>query len=380
MARWPDHYVIALTGNIGTGKSVVRKMLEHLGAFTIDADALAHRVIAPGGPGYNAVTRTFGEWVVGPDGQINRQRLGRIVFSDPEALAKLESIIHPYVRQAVDLLINRSPARLAVIEAIKIIETGLARECDALWVVHAPAALQARRLVEKRKLSPAEAQQRIAAQNPQTEKLKSADVVIDNSGGFEETWAQVQAAVSKLGLAAATPAPAPTVTATPAGALAVRRARPGDATTIAALIAQATNNSRRLQRADVIAAFGDKAFMLAEAAGRPAALAGFKVENLVARVDELYFLTAAPLATAARPLLEAVEQSARELQCEAALVFVTPAQAEAATAALGPSGYAPATPESLRVDAWRDAARESMPAGSTLLFKKLREDRVLRPV
>jgi len=277
MARWPDHYVIALTGNIGTGKSVVRKMLEHLGAFTIDADALAHRVIAPGGPGYNAVTRTFGEWVVGPDGQINRQRLGRIVFSDPEALAKLESIIHPYVRQAVDLLINRSPARLAVIEAIKIIETGLARECDALWVVHAPAALQARRLVEKRKLSPAEAQQRIAAQNPQTEKLKSADVVIDNSGGFEETWAQVQAAVSKLGLAAATPglaaatpAPAPTVTATPAGALAVRRARPGDATTIAALIAQATNNSRRLQRADVIAAFGDKAFMLAEAAGRSA--------------------------------------------------------------------------------------------------------------
>ena len=379
MARWPDRYVIALTGNIGTGKSVVRKMLEHLGAFTLDADALAHRVIAPGGPGYAAVQRTFGDWVVNPDGQINRARLGRIVFNDPEALARLEGIIHPYVRQAVDLLINRSPARLAVIEAIKIIETGLAKECDALWVVHAPPSVQVKRLVEKRKITPADAQQRIAAQNPQADKIKAADVVIDNSNGFEETWAQVQAAVNKLGLTPATPA-APTATATANGALTVRRARPGDAAAIAALIGQASQNGKALGRADVIAAFGDKAFMLGEIAGRPAALAGFKVENLVARIDELYFLAAAPLSVAARPLLESVEQSARELQCEAALVFVTPAQSEPAIAALGPSGYAPTTIDSLKVDAWREAARESMPAGATLLFKKLREDRVLRPV
>jgi dephospho-CoA kinase len=379
MPRWPDRYVIALTGNIGTGKSVVRKMLEHLGAFTLDADALAHRVIAPGGPGFTAVQRTFGEWVMGPDGQINRARLGRIVFNDPEALARLEGIVHPYVRQAVDLLINRSPARLAVIEAIKIIETGLARECDALWVVHAPPSVQARRLIEKRKLTQADAQQRIAAQNPQADKIKAADVVIDNSGGFEETWAQVQAAVNKLGLAPAAPA-ATTATATANGALTVRRARPSDAAAIATLIGQATQNGRKLGRGDVIAAFGDKAFMLGEVAGRPAALAGFKVENLVARVDELYFLTAAPLSIAARPLMESVEQSARELQCEAALVFVTPAQSEPAIAALGPSGYAPTTIDGLRVDAWREAARESMPADATLLFKKLREDRVLRPV
>ncbi len=380
MARWPDRYVIALTGNIGTGKSVVRKMLEHLGAFTLDADALAHRVIAPGGPGYAAVLRTFGDWVLAPDGQINRARLGRIVFSDPEALARLEGIIHPYVRQAIDLLINRSPARLAVIEAIKIIETGLAKDCDALWVVHASPAVQARRLVEKRKLSPVDAQQRIATQNPQADKVKAADVVIDNGGSFEETWAQVQAAINRLGLAAPVAAVAPTATATANGALTVRRARPADAAAIATLIGQATQNGRALKREDVIAAFGDKAFMLGEVGGRPAALAGFKVENLVARVDEMYFLTAAPLSVAARPLLESVEQSARELQCEAALVFATPAQSEQAIAALAPSGYAPATIETLRVDAWREAARESMPAGTTLLFKKLREDRVLRPV
>lgn len=216
--------------------------------------------------------------------------------------------------------------------------------------------MQAKRLIEKRKISPADAQQRIAAQNPQADKIKAADVVIDNSNGFEETWAQVQAAVNKLGLAPATPA-APTATATANGALTVRRARPGDAAAIATLIGQASQNGKALGRADVIAAFGDKAFMLGEIAGRPAALAGFKVENLVARVDELYFLAMAPLSVAARPLLESVEQSARELQCEAALVFVTPAQSEPAIAALAPSGYAPTTIDNLRVDAWREAAR-----------------------
>jgi dephospho-CoA kinase len=94
MSAWPGKYVIGLTGNIATGKSVVRKMLEHLGAYGIDADALGHRAMAKGAPGYKPIVKTFGEWILGPDGQINRSRLGKIVFSDPEALAALESILH----------------------------------------------------------------------------------------------------------------------------------------------------------------------------------------------------------------------------------------------------------------------------------------------
>jgi len=89
MSRWPSKYVIGLTGNIATGKSVVRKMLEHLGAFGLDADALAHQASAKGGPAYAQIIKLFGEWVVGEDGEINRARLGRLAFNDPEALARL---------------------------------------------------------------------------------------------------------------------------------------------------------------------------------------------------------------------------------------------------------------------------------------------------
>src|SRR5689334_2556895 len=87
LSNWPGKYVIGLTGNIATGKSVVRRMLEHLGAYTIDADALSHRVISRGAPGYQPVLETFGKWLLDKDGQINRDKLGSLVFADKEALA-----------------------------------------------------------------------------------------------------------------------------------------------------------------------------------------------------------------------------------------------------------------------------------------------------
>ncbi len=95
MSAWPGKFVIGLTGNIGTGKSVVRKMLEHLGAYGIDADALANRAIAKGSPAYQPVLDLFGKWILSADGQIDRAKLGRIVFSDPSALASLENAVHP---------------------------------------------------------------------------------------------------------------------------------------------------------------------------------------------------------------------------------------------------------------------------------------------
>ena len=91
MSKWPGKYIIGLTGNIATGKSVVRRMLEHLGAYTIDADALSHRAIAKDAPGYKPVIETFGKWILDSDGQSNRSKLGGLVFRDPEALSKLEN-------------------------------------------------------------------------------------------------------------------------------------------------------------------------------------------------------------------------------------------------------------------------------------------------
>src|SRR5512136_646616 len=107
LSKWPGKFVIGLTGNIATGKSVVRRMLEHLGAYGIDADALAHRAIAKGAPGYDKVIETFGRYLLTSEDQIDREKLGRLVFGDTEALTTLEGITHPLVIQAVDLLIKR---------------------------------------------------------------------------------------------------------------------------------------------------------------------------------------------------------------------------------------------------------------------------------
>jgi dephospho-CoA kinase len=383
--RWPGKYVIGLTGNIATGKSVVRKMLEHLGAFTIDADAFAHRAMAKGGPAYAAVVKTFGEWLLTPDGEVNRAYLGKIVFAEPAALAKLEAIVHPFVGQAIDVLLKRSKAPVAAIEAIKLIESGLAQECDALWVVNVPEPVQEARLIEKRKMSEAEAALRIAAQAPQAEKIKAATTVIDNSGTFEDTWTQVQAALARIVQPVGVPAaealaPAAAPVAPGAKEIKIRRGKPGDANAIAAFIKQVTDGQRSLTRADVMAAFGDKAYMLADYDGQLGAIVGWKVENLVTRVDEFYIAASTPLEQVASPLIDAVENAARELQCEAALVFVPTPLAQSVAQALSGLEYAPQTPEKLGVAAWKEAAKESMPPDTALIFKKLREDRVLKPI
>jgi dephospho-CoA kinase len=380
--RWPGKYIIGLTGNIATGKSVVRKMLEHLGAFGLDADALAHQVLAKGGPGNAPVAKLFGEWVVGADGGINRARLGKLVFADPEALAALEHIIHPLVSKGLDFLISRSRANVVVIEAIKLIESGWAQDVDALWVVNASESVQVARLVEKRKMSPVEAKQRLTAQGPQTDKLKAAKFIVDNSGSFDDTWAQVQAAFGKV----VQPGTADTtqVISVPRKsgemAIRVRRGKPSDAAAIAEFVSAVSNGRRTLTRMDIMAAFGDKAYFVADCDGKLSAVLGWKIENLVTRVDELYLSANAPLDKIAAPLLEMLENASKELQCEVALIFVPLTFAQAAAPAFGAHGYQPQLPEKLGVPAWKEAAQESMPPNTGMFFKKLREDRVLRPV
>ena len=103
MGAWPGKYVIGLTGNIATGKSVVRKRLEQLGAYGIDADVVGHRAMAVGAPGYQPIVETFGKWILDSEGHINRSILGRLIFPNPEALVLLEEILHPLIRQGLDL-------------------------------------------------------------------------------------------------------------------------------------------------------------------------------------------------------------------------------------------------------------------------------------
>ena len=228
MSAWPGKYVIGLTGNIATGKSVVRKMLEHLGAYGIDADALSHRATAKGAPGYKPVVEMFGKWILGPDGQIDRNRLGRVVFSDAEALEQLEHIVHPLVGQAVDIMVRRAHQPVIVIEAIKLIDADLRAKCDSLWVTYAPQEIQLARLMQKRGMDETTARKRILSQAPPEAKTSLADVVIHNAGSFEETWRQVAIVWNKLFPAKET-APAVTREAKKPGQVEVNRASPRQA-------------------------------------------------------------------------------------------------------------------------------------------------------
>jgi len=191
---------IGLTGNIATGKSLVAQMLAELGAFVIDADRVAHEVMAPDGPAYDAVIEAFGRDVVAPDGTIDRGKLGEIVFRDPKALERLEKAVHPATIAKVTLRILQATEPVVVVEAIKLIEAGMHRAYDALWVVTAPRSLQIERLVKERGLAEEEAALRVDAQSPQEDKAAVADLVIVNDASaevlrekVETAWAEIRA-------------------------------------------------------------------------------------------------------------------------------------------------------------------------------------------
>ncbi len=375
-AKWPEKTIIGLTGNIATGKSVVRKMLEHLGAYGIDADALSHRAIARGAPGHQPVLSAFGKWMLNSDGEIDRTKLGRLVFNDSEALATLEDIVHPLVSQAIDIMVKRASQKVIVIEAIKLLESDLRSVCDVIWVVNVPQELQVRRLTEKRAMSREDAEQRIHFQSEQQQKVALANVVIQNHGSFEETWRQVVAAWKKIVPQSDT---IQTVVKPAGGEFSVVRGRPRDSVAIAELVSRLSAGAKNMTQDDVMAAFGEKAFMLLQFSNKPVGVAGWQVENLVARTTEFFIDPEVAIESALKTLVEEVERASLDLQCEASLLFL-PSTLSAHQATWKQLGYEMRTPQTLGVQAWTDAAIESAQPNTSLFFKQLRQDRVLRPI
>lgn len=374
-SKWPEKYVIGLTGNIATGKSVVRKMLEHLGAYGMDADALSHRATAKGAPGYQPVIDAFGKWLLNPQGEIDRNKLSKLAFSDAEAMASLEDIIHPLVSQAIDVMVKRSTQRFIVIEAIKLLESDLRNFCDTIWVVNVPPEVQIQRMVEKRGMSRDDAAQRLHSQSAQQQKLSAANVIIQNNGSFEDTWKAVSAQWKKVTPQTDTLQMVKTVE----GEFSVARGRPRDSVAIAELVTTLSGGARKLTQEDVMAAFGEKAFMLLRMGGKNVGVAGWQVENLVARTTEFFIDPSMPIEKALKTLIDEVERASSDLQCEASLLFLPPALA-GHQAAWKQLGYEPRTPQSLGVQAWTEAALESAQPNASLFFKQLRQDRVLRPI
>jgi dephospho-CoA kinase len=199
---------IGLTGNIACGKSTVASVLRELGAHVIDADKVAHFAMAPPGPIFQAIVREFGRSIVAPDGSLDRRSLGSIVFSDPRALRRLDSIVHPEVNAAIRQEIAGATEPVVVVEAIKLIESGIHQICDAIWVVTCQPSQQIERLVGLRNLEPEDAERRIRAQAPASARLSYATDVIDASGTLADTRQQVLAAWSRFtALPGATTAP-----------------------------------------------------------------------------------------------------------------------------------------------------------------------------
>jgi dephospho-CoA kinase len=380
LSKWPGKYVIGLTGNIGTGKSVVRRMLEHLGAYGIDADALSHRAIAKGAPGYQPVIKAFGQYVLGPDGQIDRTKLGRLVFSDAEALKRLEDIIHPLVLEAIDLIISRSTQNVIVIEAVKLQENYLAGAIDSLWVVYAPEEIQLSRLVHVRGLQEKDARQRIASQPLAELQLGAANVIIKNVSTYEDTWRQVVKAWQKFVKTAETGQES---TSQPVhlavGDVSVQRASPKQTDEIIEVINRLVNPQPPVTKSSVMAAFGEKAYILLKVEDRSMGILAWQVENLVARTMEIALDGELPPAQYIPIMIREMERASKTLQCEVSLVVVpqTLARHDALWKSLG---YEAKKPQDLSVLAWQEAAEECQSADSVLFFKQLRMDRVLRPI
>lgn len=191
--------LIGLTGGIGSGKSVVARMLASLGAAVVDADAIAREVVEPGEPALARLVEAFGPDVLNPDGTLDRRALGRRVFQDEGARKTLEGIVHPAIRtrtwERIGALMATGRHPAVVWDVPLLFEVGAGNLVDQVWVVTAPRPVRLERLRQRDPdLSREELERRMAAQMPLEEKVARADVVIDNGGDLATTRRQVEAA------------------------------------------------------------------------------------------------------------------------------------------------------------------------------------------
>jgi dephospho-CoA kinase len=200
--------VVGLTGGIGSGKSEVARRLAIRGAVSVDADALAHEALAPGTPGLAAVVREFGDGVLAPDGSLDRERLGQVVFNDPDRRAALEAIVHPYVERRRLEIVALAPADSVVVYDVPLlVEKQMADAFDVVVVVEAPEDVRIGRLVTERAMAPDDARARVRTQASDDERRAVADVVLRNDSDLSSLRDQADALWARLAGAAAAKAP-----------------------------------------------------------------------------------------------------------------------------------------------------------------------------
>ncbi len=189
--------LVGLTGTFGSGKSTVARIFEKLGAFVIDADRLAKGTIQKGGPAYDEAARMFEGARVQETGELDRQKIAKVIFSDPEKRRALEALVHPYVFQKIRELTEQSPEEVIVVEVPLLFESGFDEACDWTVMVAAEDRISEARLREKG-FTLEEIIARRQAQMSPAEKKKRADFVIENSGLIQETERQAEHFFKKI--------------------------------------------------------------------------------------------------------------------------------------------------------------------------------------
>jgi len=191
---------IGITGNIATGKNLVAKYFEELGAYIIDADEVYHKLIYPGKPLWRKLVEEFGSTIIHPQGMIDRKRLGDIVFNNKEALKKLNTITHKEIIKELEKEAKKyeKEYKIVGINAALLIEAGAQKLVDKIIVVWTDEDTQIKRLTKRDNISEEEARKRIKAQMPLSEKLKYGDYIINNNGTPEQTKKQVERIYKEL--------------------------------------------------------------------------------------------------------------------------------------------------------------------------------------
>ncbi len=192
-------HVVGLTGGIGSGKSTIAAMLREQELPVVDADLLGHEAYEPGTGAHRRLLETFGEDLRGPDGRIDRRKLGGIVFGKPDQMRRLTDIVWPEIRRLAEERLRGladDGAKMAVLEAAVLFEAGWESLCDEVWAVVAPEELAVRRVHERNGLSEADTRARIRSQMTNEERVRRSDVVIENAGTLEELRVAVEKALA----------------------------------------------------------------------------------------------------------------------------------------------------------------------------------------
>lgn len=194
-------FKLGLTGGIATGKTTISNYLKTKGIPVLDADEYARKVVEPGTPGLTDIVNTFGKQVLQSDGSLNRKLLGQIIFNDMTARQKLNGITHPRIQQMMtDELqkLAKGKTPLVILDIPLLLENHNIAGADAIMVVTVPESIQLNRLMQRNNLTKEEAQRRIDAQMPLSEKEKLADFIVDNSGTIANTLTQVDKVIQNI--------------------------------------------------------------------------------------------------------------------------------------------------------------------------------------